>query len=252
MTAQTQALHERILKAAQEAGYVQKSSRNTGQGYNFAGDEAITEKFRDAFIKNGLIAYPDQVEFAKIDILPREGKDTPNVLVHVKGNYVITDGEESIFVQSLGSGIDVGDKAVYKALTGFRKYAFRNAVMMATGDDPEAARDDEKPTVAKTKAGAAAVQASVDKAADQADVPAEETPDEKLARGKKAIFAKAREVGLSKEGLERLRLSVTGKQSSKQFTISDVNKMLKAMKDPAQVAAAQVGGEVVVGEGEAA
>lgn len=231
MTAQTQALHAKIVEAAKDAGYVQKSSRNTGQGYNFAGDEAITEKFREAFLKNGLLAYPDQVEFANIEILPREGKDTPNVLVHVKGNYVITDGEESIFVQSLGSGIDVGDKAVYKALTGFRKYAFRNAVMMATGDDPEAtSATDEKPASA---------------AKPKAEEKAEETPEQKLARGKRAIFAKQKEVGLSKDGLAALRLSVTGKQSSKQFTIEDVNAMLRAMKDPAQLAAAQAGGEVV-------
>ena len=149
MTATTKTLHEKLLAAAADAGYVQKSSRNEGQRYNYAGDEAITEKFREALLKNGLLAYPDNLEFVEIQTLPRDGKDTPNVLVHVKGNYVISDGTDSIYVQSLGSGIDVGDKAVYKALTGFRKYAFRNAVMMATGDDPEAARDDEKPSSTK-------------------------------------------------------------------------------------------------------
>lgn len=232
MTAQSKALQAKILAAAKEAGYVQKSSRNTGQGFNYAGDEAITEKFREAFLKNGLIAYPDNVEFVNIEVLPREGKDTPNVLVHVKGNYVISDGEDAIYVQSLGAGIDVGDKAVYKALTGFRKYAFRNAVMMATGDDPEAARDDEKkptrpnPTVTDTG-----------KAVEDADPKATQ-------KQKNLIFAKANEVGLSKDGLANLRLQVTGKQSSSQFLNSDIEKMLKAMDDPAKLAAAAAGGEV--------
>lgn len=242
MTAQSNALQAKILAAAKEAGYVQKSSRNTGQGYNYAGDEAITEKFREAFLKNGLIAYPDNVEFVNIEVLPREGKDTPNVLVHVKGNYVISDGEDAIYVQSLGAGIDVGDKAVYKALTGFRKYAFRNAVMMATGDDPEAAQDDEKKPVAGSKAGKAAVQASVDKAAD--DVVGTADTAKATQKQKNLIFAKANEVGLSKEALGNLRLSVTGKQSSAQFTSEDIDKMLAAMDDTALLAAASAGGEV--------
>lgn len=232
MTAQSKALHEKILAAAKEAGYVQKSSRNTGQGYNFAGDEAITEKFREAFIKNGLIAYPDNVEFAGIEILPREGKDTPNVLVHVKGNYVISDGEDSIYVQSLGSGIDVGDKAVYKALTGFRKYAFRNAVMMATGDDPEAARADESST-----------NQAVTQPAQQAESRNNEDPKATDAQ-KRLIRARAKEVGLSDEALGNLRVTVTSKRSSAQFTNSDIDKMLKAMEDTAQLAAAAAGGEV--------
>jgi hypothetical protein len=244
MTATSESLHERLLRAAKNAGYVQKSSRNTGQGYNYAGDEAITEKFREALLEEGLLAYPDHMEFVRIDVIPREGKDVPNVLVALKGNFVISDGTDSIFVESLGQGIDIGDKAVFKAMTGMRKYAFRNAVMMATGDDPEAARDDEKK--------GSSTKAAVSQSAEQADSSkSEETPEEKLARGKRAIFAKQKEIGLSKEGLAALRLKVTGKQSSRQFTIDDVNAMLKAMKDPAQVAAAVTGGEVV-GEGAAA
>lgn len=61
---------------------------------------------------------------------------------------------------------------------------------------------------------------------------------------KNLIRAKAREAGITDEELGALRLSITGKHSSKEFTSGDVDAMLEGIKSAA-AAKALVGGEVV-------
>ena len=231
MTDKTPGLHEKVLAAAKEAGYVQKASRNTAQSYNFAGDEAISAKFRDAMLDQGVLVYPSKIEFESITPIAREGKDTPNVLVHIGGEFTVTDGAEAFTVESLGAGMDVGDKAVYKALTGFKKYAYRMLVMMVTGDDPEAARPDEKFTPAVK-------QAEVVK-------PATGTPVSATQAQKNKVRAEQHKIGLTDAQLGDLRKKVTGKLTSKDFTDRDISAMLDALADPAILAAVVTGGEVV-------
>src|SRR5690606_11890286 len=57
----------------------------------------------------------------------------------VKMEFSFIDGEtgESRSIHSSGEGQDAGDKAVYKAIRGARKYALMKAFMSPTGDGPE-------------------------------------------------------------------------------------------------------------------
>ena len=70
--------------------------------------------------------------------------------------------------------------------------------------------------------------------------------DPKLATQaqKNLIRAKARESGITDDELKALRLSETGKHSSKEFTSEDVDKMLKGIESAAE-AKRLTGGEVV-------
>jgi hypothetical protein len=53
--------------------------------------------------------------------------------------YAFTDVEsgEAVVVKVPGEGLDGGDKATYKAMTGALKYALLQTFLIATGDDPE-------------------------------------------------------------------------------------------------------------------
>jgi len=237
-TAQTtpaQLLVDKVLGAAAESGYVQKDGKH-GQGYKFAGDEAITTKFRDAMLGQGVLMFPEDIEVKHIQVFEDpKGEKAPNVLVTIGGHFVVTDGGASLKVSSLGQGIDRGDKAIYKAMTGFKKYAYRHLVMMATGDDPEQTRDDE---VAGTRAVAQPAQQAA--SAQQSNPKAAAATQAQ----KNLIRAKAREAGITDDELKALRLSVTGKHSSKDFTSGDVDAMLEGIKSAA-AAKALTGGEVV-------
>lgn len=211
VTTVAKTLHEKFLAAAQEAGFVSKSSQNTQQHYKFAGDEAISNKFREAMLKQGLLAYPTDIKFDEIQTIARDGKDTPNVLVSISGYLTITDGAESIMVASLGQGMDVGDKAAYKALTGFKKYAYRMAVMMVTGDDPEIARADEGET---DSTPAIVNQIDLTPMFTAAQLAGYDLSDPKSAGAFKALVE-----------------TLTSKTTSKDLTTEDMENVIKALTD---------------------
>jgi hypothetical protein len=47
------------------------------------------------------------------------------------------DSGEEIVAKVAGQGLDPGDKAPYKAMTGALKYALLQSFLLATGEDPE-------------------------------------------------------------------------------------------------------------------
>ena len=54
------------------------------------------------------------------------------------------DSGEEIVAKVAGQGLDPGDKAPYKAMTGALKYALLQSFLLATGDDPEDERADSR------------------------------------------------------------------------------------------------------------
>jgi len=60
--------------------------------------------------------------------------------------YTFTDenSAEEVTARVAGEGLDIGDKASYKAMTGALKYALLQSFLLATGDDPEDERGDAR------------------------------------------------------------------------------------------------------------
>ncbi len=83
-----------------------------------------------------------------------------------------------------------------------------------------------------------------DEPVQQQSAPAQQPNGAATQAQKNLIRAKAREAGLSDDELKALRLSSTGKHSSKDFTKADVDAMLAAIESAAQ-AKSLTGGEVV-------
>lgn len=238
-----QALIEKVLKAATESGYVQKDSKH-GQGYKYADDEAISEKFRTAMIANGVLVFPEELEFADIRVTQPEGEKTPQVLVSVRGFLAVTDGAASFKVASLGQGLDKGDKAIYKAMTGFKKYGYRHAVMMVTGDDPEAPRDDEVVSSGEKKSTRrnSSTKATEPKA-EEANDPQTTLASRKQQDELKQLMA---DNGLTKDEMSVLRQAHTDKSKSSEFTVADYEAMKNAIVATGQVKeAAGEGSEVI-------
>jgi hypothetical protein len=53
--------------------------------------------------------------------------------------YTFADvcSDEEVIATAAGQGLEAGDKAPYKAMTGALKYALLQTFLLATGDDPE-------------------------------------------------------------------------------------------------------------------
>jgi hypothetical protein len=58
--------------------------------------------------------------------------------------FADVDSGEEIVAKVAGQGLDAGDKAPYKAMTGALKYALLQSFLLATGDDPEDERLDAR------------------------------------------------------------------------------------------------------------
>ena len=126
-----------LNKVMDEAKYVQKNSENKFHGYKYASEAALLETLRPAMIKHGLVLIPSVNNASAID-------EHGNTLVSVEYTLAHTSGE--IWpdkITAMGCGNDmaksgkVGDKGLYKAITGANKYLLFKLFQIETGDDPE-------------------------------------------------------------------------------------------------------------------
>lgn len=127
-----------------EVGYVQKSGKNAFHGYKYAGEADLLEVLRPAMVKAGLLLLPSVRNVTPVD-------EYGNVTVIV--DYMLVHKDGDIWPEKLsaaGMGNDkakngsVGDKGVYKAITGANKYLLFKLFQIETGDDPEQAAPHER------------------------------------------------------------------------------------------------------------
>jgi hypothetical protein len=122
--------------------YIQKDGRNDFQSYNYVSERKVKEELRKEFIKHGLIMLPIGAKLAASHVI--DGKKVSESYIFTY-TIIDTESENSINVETVGSGLDNGDKYSYKAMAGALKYALTQSFLIPTGDDPEVAREDEKP-----------------------------------------------------------------------------------------------------------
>ena len=133
------ALHEVMGKV----GYIQKKSRNDFQKYNYAGEADLLETLRPAMVEAGLILIPSGQERSEID---------QHGITSVTVEYTLAHKDGEVWpekIRAYGAGGDknkngVGDKGLYKALTGANKYLLFKLFQIETGDDPEVTNEQEK------------------------------------------------------------------------------------------------------------
>lgn len=123
-----------------EVGYVQKAGHNDFQNYKYATEADAIKSIRPAMLNHGLCMIPS------VESVHQDQHGNTNVIML----YRIFDEEGNhISFRAAGSGNDrnkngVGDKGIYKALTGASKYALLKTFLMETGDDPEVPSEQEK------------------------------------------------------------------------------------------------------------
>lgn len=126
-----------LAKVMAKAEYVQKTGRNDFQNYSYATEADLLAVIRPAMLEEGLLLIPSLHSYTNID-------EHGNTTITMDYTLAHTSGEiwpEKI--RGIGQGNDrarsgaVGDKGVYKALTGCNKYVLFKLFQIATGDDPE-------------------------------------------------------------------------------------------------------------------
>lgn len=141
-------ISRKLVAVMKEVGYVQKAGHNDFQNYKYATEADAIKAIRPAMLNHGLCMIPS------VESVNQDEYGNTNVIML----YRIFD-EEGNFLsfRAAGSGNDknskgVGDKGIYKALTGASKYALLKTFLMETGDDPEVPSEQDKPFKQEPKA----------------------------------------------------------------------------------------------------
>ena len=140
-----------IIKAINEVvsntGYMQKTETHK-MGYKYADELAVLAQVRPAMIKAGLVLMTSMRSQTGID---EQG------VTDVMMEYTLAHIDGSVWPEKLtmgGRGKDmftkgVGDKGIYKAITGAHKYFLFKLFLMPSGDDPEKSGPDTNGTLGK-------------------------------------------------------------------------------------------------------
>jgi hypothetical protein len=135
-----------------EVDYVQKKGENDFHGYKYATEADVLDRLRPAMVKHGLILIPSVQQVSSID---QHGNTTVSIhytLAHISGAVWPTP------VIAAGCGNDrnkngVGDKGLYKAITGANKYMLFKLFQIETGNaEPEDSEGDRQRDAANTAA----------------------------------------------------------------------------------------------------
>ncbi|KKN77931.1 hypothetical protein LCGC14_0354960 [marine sediment metagenome] len=157
-----------ILKALHEimgeVGYVQKKDRNDFHKYNYAGEGALLDVLRPAMVKAGLLLIPSTRDQSEIDQYGNTSVVVEYTLAHKDGDV----WPEKIVAMGMGNDKHktggVGDKGLYKALTGANKYLLFKLFQIETGDDPEKTESDPPPPVVEPPWGGPLTKTDFNKA----------------------------------------------------------------------------------------
>jgi hypothetical protein len=147
-------LYQRIAAVMEEVEYVQKTGYNNFHKYSYAKEADYIKSLRPALLKHGLVVVPTNMS-ANRD--PNNHELTTVLMSFTIIN--IDNPEERVTIPSAGQGCDKGDKGIYKAITGAKKYFIGTAFLIETGDDAEADEETDKSAATKSTPAAASSKA---------------------------------------------------------------------------------------------
>lgn len=235
-TDKTLTLLQRLIAARETVGgNIAKTGRNTKQEYDFVKSSDVASKIGDALHAVGVAVIPQYKVIGNvIQYVSRAG--TAQFMTTIEATFVFMKAEDranmtintpqapdQVVVTTIGQGSDTGDKGVYKAMTGAHKYGLLHALLIATGDDPETATQDDAMPVNATPTTLVGGD-----------------PEAKVSNDQlKLLFGAAGRAGLEKDQFRALVFAVTKKHATNQLVSREVDDILKALEDPDRLRQAQ-------------
>jgi hypothetical protein len=138
-------LRQKLAEVRRRIGYIQKRGRNERFNYSYVTAADIAGAVGDILSELGVVVIPS-LENITYESTAGRGETTRLARVVMAYTFADVDSGEEIVAKVAGQGLDVGDKAPYKAMTGALKYALLQSFLLATGDDPEDERMDARLT----------------------------------------------------------------------------------------------------------
>lgn len=134
-----QSLPALMCQVKEAVGAVGKDERNSQQGFNFRGIDAVINAVAPALIDAGITVLPNvrTYEFGSVEV---GGKRTPMGHARVVVEYTFVGPEgDTLTCSAPGEAMDSGDKATAKAMSVAYRTALLQALSLPTTDpDPDA------------------------------------------------------------------------------------------------------------------
>ena len=142
-----QAISVYINRVMTDVGYVQKKDENKFQKYKYAGEGALLAALRPAMVRHGLVLFPSVENVSPIDEYGNTTVTIEYTLTHAPTGAVWPKPLKAVGVgNDRNSNGGVGDKGLYKAITGANKYMLFKLFQLETGDDAEKTENEEGKT----------------------------------------------------------------------------------------------------------
>lgn len=148
------AIHKKMAAIMKDLGAVGKDSRNTAQGFNFRGIEALSNALYPALVKHEVYMVPRVIERKEEirEVVRSSGKNSvdKHVSLLVEYDFVCAEDGSKITIGPLASeGVDSGDKSTNKALSAALKYAIVQTFSTPTKDIEDS--DNDSPELGTSK-----------------------------------------------------------------------------------------------------
>jgi len=125
-------LVKKLVEISEKSGYVQKRGYNKFHKYNYVLEADLLEMIKPELLKRNIVMIPSVVDERCI------GTEQGNLCcLTLRVTFYDGDSGETLSFNSIGYGLDTGDKGAYKAQTGAMKYALMKAFNVSTGEEPE-------------------------------------------------------------------------------------------------------------------
>jgi len=142
-------LRQKLAEVRRRIGYVQKRGHNERFNYSYVTAADIAGSVGDILAELGVVVIP-RLEDISYESAAGRGEAIRMARVVMAYTFADVDSGEEVIAKVAGQGLDAGDKAPYKAMTGALKYALLQSFLLATGDDPEDERLEARFTAANS------------------------------------------------------------------------------------------------------
>lgn len=164
-------IHERLLAVMNDVQAVGKHDRNSSQGFNFRGIDAVINAVGPAFRKHGVFVLPTVTSnlYSQVEV----GKNrTPmgHARLEVEFAFVASDGSQVDAVVP-AEAMDSGDKATAKAMSVALRTALLQVLALPTDEpDPDASSYERAPVESMPSAAFAALSRLLESVSDQSEL----------------------------------------------------------------------------------
>jgi hypothetical protein len=152
---ETRSLHRKLAQIAYEVERIPKNgvAPQAMGGFAFVQVGDAADVIRKALADQKVTMIPSTIDIiGEVEHPTSSGKMMTTVTVRTTWTLTDADSGETAVIQSMGSGADMGDKAIPKAQSNAMKYALLMGFMLSTGDDPEGADSSDRQGAAPPRA----------------------------------------------------------------------------------------------------